>query len=158
MTASKKHLEPGTELVRELAQLLSESNLSEIEYENADCRIRVARAPGAPLAGAIVHPATAAAADGLSDVSPAARDDAALMSHPGLLTSPMVGVAYTSPDPDAAPFVRAGNSVSEGETVLLIEAMKVFNPIAAPRSGRVLRIFVANGTPVEYGEPLLIIE
>ncbi|HEC14773.1 MAG TPA: acetyl-CoA carboxylase biotin carboxyl carrier protein, partial [Rhodospirillales bacterium] len=78
--------------------------------------------------------------------------------HPGVVVSPMVGMAYTSPDPDTPPYVKVGDQVSEGDTLLLIEAMKVFNPIKAPRAGKVTRILIDTGTPVEFGEPLLIIE
>lgn len=143
-----------SDLVRSLAGLLDETGLSEIEYDTGSIRIRVARALAA-VAPAIHHlpaghhVATTAAA-------PAAAED--LASHPGAVASPMVGVVYLAPEPGAPTFVKLGDSVQEGQTVLLIEAMKTFNPIRAPRSGKVTRILVSDGQPVEYGEPLVIIE
>ncbi|MDY0242490.1 MAG: acetyl-CoA carboxylase biotin carboxyl carrier protein subunit [Rhodospirillaceae bacterium] len=142
------------EIVRSLASLLNETNLSEIEYETQGLRIRVARnlqiaaqyAP--PPAAPVAVPASA-------DAGTAAVEDPA--NHPGALKSPMVGVVYFAPEPGAPPFIGLGDSVSEGQTLLLIEAMKTFNPITATRSGKVLSILVEDGQPVEYGEPLLII-
>ncbi|MBM3952949.1 MAG: acetyl-CoA carboxylase biotin carboxyl carrier protein, partial [Rhodospirillales bacterium] len=90
--------------------------------------------------------------------APAGKAADAVADHPGVVKSPMVGVAYTAPDPATPPFIRVGDQVAEGQTLLLIEAMKVFNPIKAPRAGKVARIFIASGTPVEYGEPLVLIE
>jgi acetyl-CoA carboxylase biotin carboxyl carrier protein len=146
---------PDLELIRELAAVLSETGLTEIEIGEGDRRIRVARAP-APVAGFIstalpgaLPVATAAAA------APAAPSEA---NHPGAVVSPMVGAAYVAPEPGAPPFVKVGDLVSEGQTLLIIEAMKTMNPIRAPRAGRVTRILVENGAPVEYGEVLLIIE
>lgn len=142
----------NVDLVRELAELLTERNLSEIEYDSGSWRIRVARqvTTGQPAAGAVAPaPATPAVGD---------SDESAILAHPGLLTSPMVGVVYTSPEPGAPPYVRVGDEVEAGAPVLLIEAMKVFNTITAPRAGRVIRLFVGTGQPVEFGEPLLIIE
>lgn len=147
-----------TDLVKDIASLLSESDLTEIEVEHEGLRIRVVRAPApviaaAPLAAAPVAPAAAA-------VAPTAAADAPadLSKHPGAVTSPMVGTAYLSPEPGAAPFVEVGASVKEGQTVLIVEAMKTMNAIPAPRSGTVTRVLVGNAQPVEYGEPLLIIE
>ncbi len=153
MVQPRKRNELNVDLVRELAELLTESNLSEIEYDSGTWRIRVIRQPtSAPPSPAppVGLPATAQ--------TQAASDESTLLAHPGLLTSPMVGVVYTSPEPDAPPFVRVGDLVQAGDPVLLIEAMKVFNTIAAPRAGKIIRIFVASGQPVEFGEPLLIIE
>lgn len=145
-----------SELVRSLAHLLDETNLTEIEYDTGSVRIRVAR-QGAPLA---VHHAVPAAAPAVAAAPVAApaisADDAA--SHPGAVTSPMVGVAYLAPEPGAAKFVEVGVTVAEGQTLMLIEAMKTFNPIRAPRAGKVTRILVTDGQPVEFGEPLVIIE
>ncbi len=152
---------PEADLIRSLARLLDETGLCEIEYAVGDRRIRVARnrtavageglreSPGAvPLqASAPFPPANAEA--------PEAADPA---RHPGALTAPMVGTAYLAPEPGARPFVHVGEEVKEGETVLIIEAMKVMNQIRAPRSGRVRRVFVADGAPVEYGAPLMVIE
>ncbi len=154
MTAAKKTAEFDPDLVRELANLLTETGLSEIEYALGDLRVRVARN---------AHPAGGAGAVGaapvVSNVIPApAREADAVLDHPGLITSPMVGVVYITAEPSLPPFVKVGDAVEAGTTVLLIEAMKVFNPIKAPRAGVVTRILVSNGVPVEYGEPLLIIE
>ena len=138
--------------VRELSRLLPETGLDEIEYSGPDWRVRVVRrgagpVPGAPAAATVAVPG-----------EPAAKPSESFADHPGLVKSPMVGVAYTSPDPATPPFVRVGYQVAEGQTLLLIEAMKVFNPIKSPRAGKITRVFVASGTPVEYGEPLVLIE
>jgi len=142
------------ELIRDLAELLTETGLSEIEIEKADLRIRVARnfvqgAP-APLAATVAAPA---AAPGSPTAAPA--DEA---SHPGTVPSPMVGTAYLAPEPEAPPYVQVGQNVTEGQTLLIVEAMKTMNHIPAPRSGKVTAILIENGQPVEFGEPLLIIE
>lgn len=148
------------ELVRELANLLANTDLSEIEVEKGDLRIRVARTitttVAVPVAPAIAAPAVAlpAAAPTL-DALPAAK---VAGPHPGAVTSPMVGTAYRKPAPDAKPFIEIGSRVEVGDKLLLIEAMKTFNDIVAPRAGTVTAIFVEDGQPVEYGEPLLVIE
>lgn len=146
-----------SELVRSLAHLLDETNLTEIEYDTGSVRIRVAR-QGVPMA---VHHAAPAAVPAAVAAPPAAQPAAAAADaagHPGAVTSPMVGVAYLSPEPGAARFIEVGHSVSEGQTLMLIEAMKTFNPIRAPRGGKVTRILVNDGQPVEFGEPLIIVE
>lgn len=140
-----------SELVRSLASLLDETNLTEIEYDTGTIRIRVAR-QGVPAMMAH-HPMPAAAAHPVAQ--PAVVDET---SHPGTVTSPMVGVSYMSPEPGAAKFIEVGGMVSEGQTLMLIEAMKTFNPIRAPRGGKVIRILVTDGQPVEFGEPLVIVE
>ncbi|MFS8037893.1 acetyl-CoA carboxylase biotin carboxyl carrier protein [Xanthobacter sp. AM11] len=145
-----------TAIVKEIADLLSGSDLTEIEVEHEGLRIRVVRAPapitiaqGAALAAPAVAAAPAAvAAEAVADFS----------KHPGVVNSPMVGTAYLAAEPGAAPFIEVGASVREGQTVLIVEAMKTMNAIPAPRSGTVTRILVGNAQPVEYGEPLLIIE
>ncbi|MBX9634740.1 MAG: acetyl-CoA carboxylase biotin carboxyl carrier protein [Magnetospirillum sp.] len=145
-----------SELVRSLAHLLDETNLTEIEYDTGTTRIRVAR-QGMPMAvHHTQHVVPAVAAAPVAQPAAAAIADGA--NHPGAVTSPMVGVAYMSPEPGAAKFVEVGQTVSEGQTLMLIEAMKTFNPIRAPRSGKLTRLFVTDGHPVEYGEPLAIIE
>jgi acetyl-CoA carboxylase biotin carboxyl carrier protein len=139
-------------LVRTLAGLLEETGLSEIEYGKDGLNIRVAKnvtVAAAPIAA----PASVIAT--MQPVADAADD---LSAHPGAVTSPMVGVAYTSSDPDSPPFVKVGDQVSAGQTLLLIEAMKVFNPITAPKAGKVVRVLIENGDPVEFGAPLVIIE
>jgi len=145
---SKKKID--ADLVREMAALLEETGLVEIEYEDDDVKVRVARGAVAAVAAASAAPAPAAPATS-EESRPAAAD-------PGSVNSPMVGTVYLSPEPGSEPFVRAGDTVAEGDTLLLLEAMKTFNEVRAPRSGKVVRILVADGTPVEYGEPLLILQ
>ncbi len=145
------------ELIRELALLLDETNLTEIEVEEDDRRIRIVRSVSAsytvPVSAApAAAPAPAAAA---AEAAPAASDDA---SHPGAVLSPMVGTAYVAPEPGAAPFVTVGSTVQAGQTLLIVEAMKVMNPIPAPKAGVVKKILVSDAQPVEFGEPLMIIE
>jgi len=143
--------------IRELAKILRETDLTEIELVESDSRIRVARQISvqavAQVAAAPVAPAAGAAAP-----LPAAPAPAAVGPHPGTVTSPMVGVAYLAPEPGATPFITVGARVTQGQTVLLIEAMKTFNQIRAPKAGTVTRILIESGSPVEYGEPLLVIE
>ena len=140
--------------IRRLAAILTETGLTEIEIAENDRRIRVVRAT-APPAAAIFAPAPAALAGAAPVAIAAAVDDAA---HPGAVLSPMVGIAYLAPEPGAAPFVAVGQSVVAGQTLLLIEAMKTFNQIKAPKAGTVARVLVAPGTPVEYGEALMVLE
>lgn len=144
--------------IRELAKILRETDLTEIELVEKDSRIRVARQITVQQVATVAAgpaPAAAAAAAPAAAAVPAPVSDAA---HPGAVTSPMVGVAYLAPEPGAAPFITVGGRVAQGQTVLLIEAMKTFNQIRAPRAGVVARILIESGSPVEYGEPLLIIE
>ena len=141
--------------IRQLAAILTETGLTEIEIAEKDSRIRVVRA----LAPASVAPATFAAAPApvaAPAMAPPPGEPAA--TDPGAVPSPMVGVVYLSPEPGTAPFVTVGQTVAAGQTLLLIEAMKTFNQIKAPRAGTVTRILVSSGAPVEYGEPLLILE
>ena len=140
-------------LVRKLAQLLKDTGLSEIEFESEGKRIRV----NSGHAGGAVIQAPAAAAPALSAAAPTA---AAKPEGPpaGALTSPMVGTAYLSPEPNSAPFVKPGDRVTKGQTVLIIEAMKVMNPILAPTAGVVRDILVSDSQPVEFGEALMIIQ
>ena len=141
-----------TALIRELAGLLAEADLTEIEITEAGRSIRVARAP-AQITQAVA-PAPAPAAMPVAEPPADPRPEA----HPGAVASPMVGTVYVAPEPGAAAFVRVGDQVREGQTVLIIEAMKTMNPIPAPRAGRIARILVENGQPVEFAEALLIIE
>jgi len=161
-----KSSQDDQDLIRAIAELLNKENLAEIEIEKEDFRVRVTRsyaneapvyaqapqyyappaAPAAPMAPAGSVPAAA----------PAAAED--LASNPGTLTSPMVGTAYRSPEPGKAAFVEVGAKVTEGQTLLIIEAMKTMNQIPAHRSGTVTRILVQDAQPVEYGEPLVVIE
>ena len=137
--------------IRALAAVLAETGLSEIEIAEKDSRIRVVRAG----TGSAVAIAPIAAAPLPAPVAAPPADEA---NHPGAVTSPMVGVAYLSPEPGSPPFVTVGQTVTAGQTLLLIEAMKTFNQIKAPKAGTVARILVANSTPVEYGEVLMILE
>jgi acetyl-CoA carboxylase biotin carboxyl carrier protein len=147
--------DPAT--IRELAQILRESDLTEIELVDNDMRVKLVRqvtvaAMAMPVAAA---PPPSAATLAAAPAAPAAEIDA---DHPGAVNSPMVGVAYLSAEPTAAPFVTLGSKVTQGQTLLLIEAMKTYNQIKAPRAGTVTRILVESGTPVEFGEPLMIVE
>ena len=149
---------PDPELIRTLARLLAETGLSEIEYSSGACRIRVARngeqATAAPLPARVAAvPLPAETAAPAAEANPADH----LADHPGAVKSPMVGTAYLAPQPGAPPFIRPGDTVAEGQALLIIEAMKVMNQIRAPRPGRIERILVADGEPVEYGAILLLI-
>jgi acetyl-CoA carboxylase biotin carboxyl carrier protein len=142
-------------LIRELALLLDETSLTEIEIERAGLRVRVAR----NISIAASMPANyqpAASAASAASAAPAAATD--LAKHPGVVPSPMVGTAYWSPEPGAKPFIEVGSKVSAGQTLLIIEAMKTMNQIPSPRAGTVTQILVEDGQPVEFGEPLVIIE
>lgn len=149
------------ELVRELALILSDSGLSEIEVEHGELRLRLARtltAAQAPMQvmqvpQVVAHaPTPVAAAPAAATVAPDVK------SHPGMVPSPMVGTAYLSPEPDKPHFIKIGDAVTEGQTIMVVEAMKTFNPIPAPRAGKVTAILVSDAQPVEFGEPLAIIE
>ena len=157
--------------IRALAQILKDTDLTEIELVEKDSRIRVARklpAQAAPVQmawpGPMQHaPAAPPAAPAPAVVAQTAaqlamEESLDLARHPGLVASPMVGVAYLSPEPGQPAFVTLGSKVAQGQTLLLIEAMKTFNQIKAPKAGTVTRILIEPGTPVEYGEPLMIVE
>lgn len=157
MSKSPKANDVDADLVRKLAGLLDETGLSEIEYGSDDWTIRVAK--GATTVAAAVPAPAAAPAAPVADAPATGSDQATdYTNHPGVVTSPMVGVVYTASDPESPVFIKEGDRVSEGQTLLLVEAMKVFNPITAPRAGTVSKILITNGNPVEFGEPLLIIE
>ena len=142
------------EAIRELANLLNETGLSEIEIEKAGLRIRVAR----NLTMAAGMPATHTAASGSAAAAPVAAAAVEPAVHPGAVKSPMVGTAYRAPEPGSAHFVEIGARVAQGQTLLIIEAMKTMNQIPAPRAGTVTQILFENGQPVEFGEPLMVIE
>ncbi len=145
------------ELIRELAKLLDETGLSEIEIDRDGLRVRVARELHVQTAPTI--PAAPVAAQANAAVAATAKptsDDP--VAHPGCVRSPMVGTAYLAPEPGAAQFVEVGSRVAQGQTILIIEAMKTMNHIPAPKAGTVTRILVGNRQPVEFGEPLAIIE
>lgn len=148
------------ELIRELAELLDKSTLSEIEVAEDDFSIRVARQVpsavnyAAPAAAPMAAPATAPAAA----LAPAAAPATSAKDHPGMVPSPMVGTAYAASGPEVEAFIKVGDTVKEGDTLLIIEAMKVMNQIASPKSGTVKEIIFTDSQPVEFGEPLCIIE
>ena len=169
-------MQVDTKLVRELAELLDATNLTEIEVQDGERRVRVARkaaaagpvyasapaaGPGyaavpAPVAASSsANPAGATSAAATTAEAPPAND---LRQHPGLVRSPIVGTAYLTADPASPPYVSVGSSVKAGATLLIIEAMKVMNPITAPKAGTVTHILIANEQPVEYDEPLIVIE
>jgi acetyl-CoA carboxylase biotin carboxyl carrier protein len=145
---------PEQQLIRELADLLNETGLSEIEIEKSGLKIRVARNVTIQSAVAAA-PAPAAVSGSAAAPAKAAADPS---KHPGVVKSPMVGTAYRSPEPGSPPFIEIGARVSQGDTLLIIEAMKTMNQIPAPHSGKVTTILIENGQPVEFGEPLVIIE
>ena len=157
MAKQKPAIDPN--LIRELAQLLEETGLSEIEVERDGQRVRVAKQRNGN------HTQGQAASPPLSESPPTSPAPAeptttpvSLANHPGAVTSPMVGTAYRSPEPGATPFVEVGAQVAAGATLLIIEAMKTMNQIPAPRAGTVTKILIEDGQPVEFGEPLMIIE
>jgi acetyl-CoA carboxylase biotin carboxyl carrier protein len=142
------------QLIRDLAELLNKTGLSEIEIEKSGLKVRVART--VTVQAAVAAPAAVAAAPAATAASAGKPNDPA--KHPGAVKSPMVGTCYRSPEPGAAAFIDVGSRVSQGDTLLIIEAMKTMNQIPAPHAGKVTAILVENGQPVEFGEPLVIIE
>ena len=142
------------DLIRQLADLLKETDLSEIEVETDDLKVRVARQASQVMNVA----APIAAAPAAAPAAPASSESGDKSAHPGAVPSPMVGTVYAAAEPGAAPFVSVGAQVTQGQTVLIVEAMKTMNQIPAPKSGTVKEILVEDGQPVEFGEPLLIIE
>ena len=166
MASTTSNPQVDSKLVRELADILNDTELTEIEVEKGELRIRVAReitaAPAVyatqPMSAPMAAPAAAPApAPASAPETPAAPGAADAKSHPGAVTSPMVGTVYLRPSPEADQFKKAGDSVKEGETILLVEAMKTFNPITAPKSGTLTELLVDDAQPVEYGEALFII-
>lgn len=144
------------DLVRQLAELLDETQLSEIEVQDGDRRIRVARTLSVSAAAPV--PTVSAPAATPAAAAPAPIADPAGGDHPGTVKSPMVGTVYLAADPESASFVTVGDTVAAGATLLIVEAMKVMNSIAAPRAGTVKAVLVENGQPVEYDQPLVIVE
>ena len=144
-------------LIRELAGLLDETSLTEIEVEREGLRVRVVRSAGVVAAPAQYAAAPVAVAATATTTS-TAGNGSDITKHPGMVPSPMVGTAYVAPEPGAKPFVDVGSKVAAGETLLIIEAMKTMNQIPAPRSGTVMQILFEDAQPVEFGEPLMVIE
>jgi len=142
------------ELVKKLAKLLEETGLTEIEFKTFGRSLRVSRRQGGQVVAAGEMARTPAAASAAAKaLAPTIGPD-----HPGAVTAPVVGTVYASPEPGAPPFVSVGDTVKKGQTLLIIEAMKTMNPVAAPRAGKVAQILVEDGSPVEYGEVLMILE
>jgi len=158
---------PDSQVIKDLAELLNATGLTEIEIESGGMRIKVARSGGqatsayvpvpSPVETPVAAPAEPQATKGAATSSNSipAEDPA---THPGAVKSPMVGTAYLSPEPGATAFIKVGDTVSEGQTLLIVEAMKTMNPIAAPRAGEITQIIVQNEQPVEFDQPLVIIE
>ncbi|MEO1282172.1 MAG: acetyl-CoA carboxylase biotin carboxyl carrier protein [Pseudomonadota bacterium] len=147
-----------TDLIKELAELLDENGLSEIEIENDDVRVRVARqltGVGPAQAVPIGVPVGSAPA---ADAGSTAAETSDASKHPGAVKSPMVGTAYRAPEPGAASFIEIGSRVNQGDTLFIIEAMKTMNQVPAPKAGTVAAILFENGQPVEFGEPMVIVE
>lgn len=144
-----------SDLVRHLANILDETDLSEIEYDTGSLRIRVARQG---REAAVMMPASQPAPIAPQATAVASEVPTDNASHPGAVKAPMVGVSYLASEPDSPPFCKVGDSVTEGQTLLLIEAMKTFNPVRAPKAGKVATILVSDGQPVEFDQPLIIIE
>ena len=156
---SRPKLAPDPDLIRSLAKLLDETGLSEIEYAVGDQRIHVARHTAAPASAASVAPPVAekpAAAP--AGANGAAHPGANGHDHPGTLKAPLVGIAYLAAEPGQPPYVRVGDTVAEGQTLLIIEAMKVMNQIKAPKGGKLARILISDSSPVEFGQAVMILE
>ena len=145
--------------VKELADILDQAGLAELEYETEAVAIRLSRVTAAaPVAAAPVAAAPVAAAAPAAIAEPVAEIPANPADHPGAVKSPMVGTVYTAPEPDAPAFITEGATVTAGQTLFIVEAMKVMNPITAPKAGTVVKIFVQNAQPIEFGEALVIVE
>jgi acetyl-CoA carboxylase biotin carboxyl carrier protein len=157
-TESEGAMRVDTDLVKKLAKMLDDNDLSEIEVEDNGRRIVVKRKLAAPALAAAPAPAAPAPTAVPAPPAPASAAEANPASHPGAVKSPMVGTVFLAAEPGAAPFIAAGAKVKEGDTLLIIEAMKVMNPITAPRTGIVKQILVLDAQPVEYDQPLAIIE
>jgi acetyl-CoA carboxylase biotin carboxyl carrier protein len=157
--ASKSADSPELSLIRKLADILNDTGLTEIELDHKGARVRVSKSVtvAASVATPMAHAPAPMAAAPVAATAPAAAAPAS-NDHPGAIKSPMVGTAYLAPSPGAPNFVSVGDTVKQGQTLLIIEAMKTMNQITAPRAGKVTALFIDNGQPVEYGEPLLVIE
>ncbi|MEP3246064.1 MAG: acetyl-CoA carboxylase biotin carboxyl carrier protein [Sneathiella sp.] len=152
-------LDIDKDVIRELAEIMNETGLGEIEVEHGSSRLRVSRGSTGVAASApqvFAAPAAAAAPVPVAQAEAPAPSDAS--SHPGAVKSPMVGTAYLAPEPGAAVFINVGDAVSQGQTLLIVEAMKTMNPIAAPKGGKIVDILISDSEPVEFGQPLVIIE
>ncbi len=155
---SKEKMSSEGALIRELAEVLNETGLSEIEMERNGMRLRIARQLTVAAMAPAMMSAPVHATPAMTPQPALAPKSADVSGHPGTVKSPMVGTAYRAPEPGAASFVEVGTRVAQGQTLLIIEAMKTMNHIPAPRAGTVTAVFVDNGQPVEFGEPLAVIE
>ena len=156
-TSKPKSFSAETKFVKELTAILDESNLTELEFETEDISVRLARGTTIAAAPAMMPAApTPAAAPAEAAPSASAASDAS--AHPGAVKSPMVGTVYLAPEPDAPDFVKEGDQVKKGQTLFIVEAMKVMNPITAPADGKLTRVLVDNAQPIEFDQPLAIIE
>ena len=157
-SSKPKSFSAETKFVKELTAILDESNLTELEFETEDISVRLARGTTIAAAPAMMPAAPAPAAAPVAapaEAAPAASDASA---HPGAVKSPMVGTVYLAPEPDAPDFVKEGDQVKKGQTLFIVEAMKVMNPITAPADGKLTRVLVDNAQPIEFDQPLAIIE
>lgn len=145
------------QMIRDLADLLNETGLTEIEWNEGPLKVRVTKG-GAPVYAAAAAPAYAVAPALAGGAAVAGGEAGDAANHPGALKSPMVGTVYVAPEPNAPPFVKVGDTVTAGQTLLIVEAMKTMNPITAPKGGRIASILIENQQPVEFGQALLIIE
>lgn len=148
-------LDIDKDIIRDLAEIMNETGLGEIEVENGNHRLRISRGSSNVTTVAAAPVAVSAPVAAVVEAAPAAPE---AQNHPGAVKSPMVGTAYLSPEPDAAVFINVGDTISQGQTLLIVEAMKTMNPIAAPKGGKIVEILVDDATPVEFGQPLVIIE
>ena len=155
--AAKNSVEAETKLVQELANILDKAGLAELEYETETVAVRLSRVAGSASVAAVA-PATAIGTPMAVSAEPPAPALDNPADHPGTVTSPMVGTVYTAPEPDAPLFITEGTTVKADQTLFIVEAMKVMNPITAPKAGTVVKILVQNAQPVEFGEALVIIE
>jgi acetyl-CoA carboxylase biotin carboxyl carrier protein len=157
--AKKATLEDESRLVKDLADILDKAGLAELEYKTDTLAIRLSRLSGGAPVPAVQPVASVTPASVPTRANDPATDEPGNPAdHPGAVKSPMVGTVYTAPEPDAPAFISEGDSVSQGQTILIVEAMKVMNPITAPKTGTVMKIFVQNAQPVEFGEALVILE
>jgi len=151
-------LDIDKDVIRELAEIMNETGLAEIEVESGNSRLRVSRSSSNVSVAAPQMIAAPAAAPVAAPVETTIAPAAEAASHPGAVKSPMVGTAYLSPEPGAPVFITVGSSVAQGQTILIVEAMKTMNPIPAPKGGKIIEILVGDSEPVEFGQPLVIIE
>ena len=156
LTASKTSSSNEAKFIKELANILSDANLAELEYETDTVAIRLSRVSSASPVATAQSPTAAAIVP--SVIESASEVPINPADNPGAIMSPMVGTVYTSPEPDAPAFIVEGDSVNAGQTLLIVEAMKVMNPITAPKAGKVAKVFVRNAQPIEFGEVLVIVE